>query len=601
MATTTQLPRIAEFVDRIGGLGAKQRGMRIEANDWNALVDVLKGVLEIERTQEDTTQSTLDQRYALRDHEHLGQVTMAWLDPALQASLAQTTGSPSRQALAELQQKVDSLGAEVARLTAQIATQQQAIDRFAVNDVDRAKMLGGFETRFAGVENLRTQVTGLAAQFDGFRANVDTVLDLKKSLSDASGAPIDVAKLRQDVSDLGALRDNLKGADGNLLRLRDVELQLKELSDATGLSGAGALDARIGKAVSDTEGRLNQRVDDRTNSVRQDLLTAQAASTTKIAADANAAVTTALGNVEPTITAKVGEAEARLTATLKDNVATSVKAAQDSITAATSALVDQRIAAVSDQVKQAVAAARTDLATSLRNDLSEQLSTSVQAQVAAVEARLTARLNDADTRQQAFQTQLRADMQQSIADQITGAKTDLGAELDAQAAQNRQAITTEVGARVADAMTAAGPGIDAKITASVTAQVGNLDARVGTAVTTALRTLPDQITSAVKLEVAALDVAGKLQTTSDALTAQFGSEMNQAVAAEQTRSTTALNAAMTQLRGETATAVKTGSDDAFQRASALVSSMKGDVQQISEKLTAEVKRLDTKIGTLGRG
>jgi hypothetical protein len=29
--------------------------------------------------------------------------------------------------------------------------------------------------------------------------------------------------------------------------------------------------------------------------------------------------------------------------------------------------------------------------------------------------------------------------------------------------------------------------------------------------------------------------------------------------------------------------------------------MKGDVQQISEKLTAEVKRLDTKIGTLGRG
>ena len=596
MAATTQLPKIAEFVDRIGGLGAKQRGMRIEANDWNALVDVLKGVLEIERAQEDTTQSALDQRYALRDHEHLGQVTMAWLDPALQASLAQTTGSPARQSLAELQQKVDSLAAEVARLTTRVSTQQQAIDRFAVNDVDRAKALGAFETRFAGIENLRTQVTGLAAQFDGFRTNVNTVLDLKKSLSDASGAPIDVAKLRQDVTDLGVLRENLKGADGNLLRLRDVELQLKELSDAAGVSGAGALDARIGKAASEVEGRLSQRVDDRTNSVRQELLAVQATAAGKIEADATAAVTAALGNVEPTITAKVAEAEARLTAALNDNVATSVKAAQDSITAATSTLLDQRVAAVSDQVKAAAAAARTDLATSLRNDLSAQISTSVQQQAAAIEARLTARLNDADTSQQAFQTQLRADMQQSLAAQITAAKTELGAKLDAQAAQNRQAIATEVAARVSDAMTAAGPGIDAKIAAGVTAQLGNLDARVGTTVTAALRTLPDQISSAVKLEIAALDIAGQLQKTSDRLTAQFRSEVNQAITDEQARSTTALAAAMTQLRGETAAAVKSGSDDAFQRTSTLVTSMRGDVQRVSDQLVTEVKRLDLKIG-----
>ena len=596
MAATNQLPKIAEFVDRIGGLGAKQRGMRIEATDWNALVEVLKGVLEIERAQEDTTQPLLDQRYALRDHEHLGQVTIAWLDPALQASLAQTTGSPARQALAELQQKVDSLGTEVARLTERVSAQQQVIDRFAVNDVDRAKTLGAFETRFAGVENLRTQVTGLAAQFDGFRANVNTVLELKKSLSDVSGAPIDVAKLRQDVNDLGALRENLKGADGNLLRLRDVELRLKELSDAGGLSGAGALDARIGKAAAEVEGRLNQRVDDRTNSVRQDLLAAQVAASAKIEADAKAAVTVALGTVEPTITTKVAEAEARLTTSLKDNVATSVKAARDSITAATATLVDQRVAAVSDQVKSAVTAARTDLSTSLRNDLSAQISTSVQAQAAAIEARLTTRLNDADTRQQAFQTQLRADTQKSMTEQITATKTELGGKFDAQAAQNRQAITTEVAARVSDAMTAAGPGIDAKIAAGVTAQIGNLDARVGTAVTTALRTLPDQISSAVKLEITTLDIAGQLQKTSDRLTGQFRNEMNQAITAEQSRSSTALTAAMTQLRGETATAVKSGSDDAFQRASTLVTTMKGDVQRVSDDLGVQVRRLDARIG-----
>jgi hypothetical protein len=595
MATSTQLPNIAKFADRIGGLGAKQRGMRIEANDWNTLIDVIKGVLEIERAQEDTTQSSLDQRFAPRNHEHLGHVTTAWLDPALQASFAQSVSGPTRVALADLQQKVDSLRSEVARLTTHIAAQQQVIDRFAVNDVDRAKVLSGFETRFAGIENLRTQVTGLSAQFDGFRANVNTVLDLKKSLSDAAGARIDVAKLRQDVTDLGALRENLKGADGNLLRLRDVELNLKELSDAVGVAGPGALEARIAKTAGEVEARLNQRVDDRTNAVRQDVLAAQAASAAKVEADSKATVAAALANVEPTLTAKVAEAETRLTTKLKGDIAASVKTARDDITAATATLLDQRLATVSDHIKTAVTAARTDLATSLRTELSAQLSANVQAQVGGVETRLTARANDADARQTTFQTQFRADMQRSVADQIAAAKTELGGKLDAQVTQTHQALSAEVATRVADAMTAAAPGIDAKIAAGVTAQIGNLDGRVSQAVTAALHTLPDQITSAVKLVVAALDVAGQLQKASDRLTTQFRSEMNQAITDQQVRSTAAVNAAVAQLRGETAAAVQAGSDGAFQRASDAIAGARSDLKQLSDKVTSEVRRLDAKI------
>jgi len=43
---TNQLNRIALLVDKVTPVGNKQRGMRIEADDWNTLVDVALGILQ---------------------------------------------------------------------------------------------------------------------------------------------------------------------------------------------------------------------------------------------------------------------------------------------------------------------------------------------------------------------------------------------------------------------------------------------------------------------------------------------------------------------------------------------------------------------------
>ena len=53
MPATNQLSKIVDLVDRVSKLDGKQRGMRIEADDWNALVGVLQGMLEVDRAQED--------------------------------------------------------------------------------------------------------------------------------------------------------------------------------------------------------------------------------------------------------------------------------------------------------------------------------------------------------------------------------------------------------------------------------------------------------------------------------------------------------------------------------------------------------------------
>src|SRR6478736_4775376 len=97
--STTQLDRIAQLVDKITPVGNKQRGMRIESDDWNTLVDVALGILQLDRL--------LEQRFALKDHVHLGEVSIAWLDADLQSRLGGATAAVStRQALADMDQKI---------------------------------------------------------------------------------------------------------------------------------------------------------------------------------------------------------------------------------------------------------------------------------------------------------------------------------------------------------------------------------------------------------------------------------------------------------------------------------------------------------------
>ncbi len=597
MAVTNQLPRIADLTGRIGSLGGKQRGMPIEAADWNALVDVLRGMLEIDRSQEDSAQSTLEQRFALKVHEHLGQVTMAWLDPALQATVNQTSDTGSRVVISDLRQKVDGLGTEVARLTSQLADQQRLIDRFTVNDSDRGRTLQAFDTRFAGVESVKTQVTGISAQLDALNKNVTTVLDLKKSLSDAAGAPIDVGKLKQQVVDLQKLSENFNGADGHPVRLLDVELKFKDLSDAVGLAGKGALDTRLAAASADLEARVNQRADDKLSVFQQQILTSQAQSVAKVTADSKAAVAAALAGNNQAIAAKSAESEARINVSVKDTVTASVKAAQDAITVSTNSAIDQRFAAIPDQVKTAVGAAQTATETRLRADFSSLIDTTVRSQVTAAESRVNTRATDAETKQAAFQKQLQADVQATINAQIATERTALSSSFNAQAAQAQQTIATQVASSVNDAIGRVSTNITAQITDGLNQRTGDLDTRVGRAVTTALQTLPSTIDSTVKQQIAGLDVAGQLQASKTAVITQFRGELNQAMSDQQVRSTAAVSAAITQLRGETATAVKSGSDSAFQRASDLISGVRTDVTTLSTRVNTEVARVDSRITT----
>lgn len=586
MAATNQLQKIAALVDRLQPIGNKQRGMPIQAEEWNALVEVLSGILEIDRAQEENAQASLDQKFAPLVHEHLGQVGVTWLDATLQTAVSGGSGDvPTRLVLTDMARKLASLGTQVALLTTTTEDQRRLLDGFSANDVDRAKALRDFDTRFAGVENLKTSVTGLASQIDGLKTSLNTVLDLRSSLRDPTGAPIDVGKIRQELTDLEGLRDNLKGVDGTLVRVRDLQLKLNEVSDVVGVGGAGGLEGRLTQLSNELEGRLNTRVDTKIGDVQTQLRTENGEAIDKARGDLTGLVNTARADLEASVTAQVRDSEGRSNAAATTAITTALQAFRTENSGIITAVVDQRLAALPDQIKAAVASSTDLLAAALRTEFTATITSQVQAQATTLNTKIDARLADVQNQMNVFRQDVQNTIKSTVADAADTITANLNNSLTSQLAQARQGIEAELDGRVKTAIDASDATLDARIDANLDQRLSTLDTRIATAVTQGLRNLPSQIGAEVKSQLAAVNIDGQIQDSTARLTQQFRSELAQAVADQQARTSSSINDAVQTMRGEIAVAQKNSTDAAVARAGSLVSALRGELNKsIDERL-----------------
>jgi len=604
MAAIRPLSRIADLVERLAPLNGKQRGMPIEHQEWNTLIDVVQGLLEIDRAREEGDRADLENRFALRSHEHLGQVNGAWLDADLQAGLGGGGGGPSvRAALADTESKVGSLGDAVARLTNRLEEQQKALDRFSVSDSDRSRALRDFDARFAGVENLRTLVATVNGQVTSLGTQVNTVLELRKSLSDPEGNPIDVARIGQDVRDLQRLGTSLNGIDGKPVRMLDIELRLKEMADATGIGASGGLDGRLNVLATDMEDRVGSRVDANVSALRADVLARQAEASEQTKADLIATQQADRAAVDQALTSRIADTETRLTTSLASSLTTGFEAARVEIAAATTATIDLRLADVPGQVKEAITAERPAIEAALSNSLASELTATVNAQVAAAETRLDARSAATETRLIALQDQAQTATRTNLDDAVSRLSADLATNLDARLARARTAIDAGLDARLEAANNELAAGVDAKLRAGIDRSLADLDTRVDGSVADALKTLPEQVNDAVRLEVALVDVAGPVQSSASAVTDQLRAELTRAIADQQARTSGAVDGVLSQLRGELSAAVNSGVATASQNASTAIGSLRDEIKggfrddlaKLDIKLANENKRLDVRI------
>jgi uncharacterized small protein (DUF1192 family) len=551
------LERIAALIDRLGPLAGKSRGMRIEADEWNALVEILQGLLQVERVQEQTNASHLEERFALKSHEHLGEVSAAWLDADLQAKLGGGDGSVStRSALAEISSRIASLNTEVGRLTALLDSHGKLIDRSQVEELDRSRKLKQFDDRFAGVENLRTLVSTLSNDVTGVKSNVDTVLQLRESLRDVTGAPIDVSKMRQELTDVQTLRENLKGVDGQLLRLRDVEIKLREISDSVGVGGAGGLDARIGAIVAGTEQRLNTRVDERAAGLKSELDATVVASENRLKGQLASSVDSSNSTLQQSVIVQVEAAEGRITTLTGSRIAQSSADTEGRALAATTSLVESKFALVPDQVRTIATGLVNEARNGLREDLRVSLTEFLNTRITDVDGRLSGRADAVDTKVAAIEASVPAivDVQLNTFGRQMEARldTNLAAGIERARIQLRDELGGVVRGSVIDSL----GNLDSRIVATVDDRLSGLDARIGQAVTVATSNLSQDVSTEVTRQLVTVDVAGQISAANTTLAQQLRAEQTQAIATAQVQNSAAVSNAVGLLRSEI-TAVRT--------------------------------------------
>jgi hypothetical protein len=374
MAAANQLDRIAALAAALAPLAGKQRGMRIEADDWNALVAAVKGILEIDRSQEEGRRAALADAYAPRAHEHLGTVSVAWLAADLQSRIGDASSGVSLLAtVGDLRRRLEASEQEVARLTAAIEDIQRRFDRSTVDDVDRTNRLRGYEDRLTGIEDLKVTVGGMTGTIDALRPRIDDVLALQAHLTDAQGNPVDIGVLQGQIQDLQVLRESLVGSTGEPLHLLDFETQITDLKHQLDQTTAGGIDQRLSTLTDELQGRLTTQLDERATTLRTDLTgeiqAGRDASTEQLRRELDAARVT----IDETLTAKVGEAETRLTATLDARDQQLTAAIRADVTASTQAQIDAGLATLPGIVDSRITVAEGRLGGVIDQRLNDRL------------------------------------------------------------------------------------------------------------------------------------------------------------------------------------------------------------------------------------
>jgi hypothetical protein len=330
VATTGRLERIAALNDLLTGLAGRQRGEPIEAAQWNTIVEVLQGILGIDVAQETGLAQSLADSYAPADHEHLGRVSLAWLDADLQDRLVTGGGAGPvsvRGTLTDVSARMGDLSGVVSTLSTQLETIQKRADDSAVDELTRSSKLRTFEARFTGVEDLRALVISVSAEFQDLGPKVQAVLDLRSQLTNDAGEPINVREVAAHVSGLDtALSAATSGVAGETLRMRDLQLAIQELEDISGV-GAGGLDQRFATLGAQLQATLDSRLDERLGAQQQDV---------------SALIDQRFGTLEQTVDEKLAGAVDTVTQQVLDQAA-------DKITETVLAKVNDQVRSIVDE------------------------------------------------------------------------------------------------------------------------------------------------------------------------------------------------------------------------------------------------------------
>lgn len=236
MPTVAELERVAALIERLQPLAQAQRGELIRAEEWNTVVDA---VIALARAIVADRQQP-----SLPAHEHLDQVSLSWLDPALRrlierGPLAEPAALAEVQALDRRAKRLEQRAADLDAAMREVRTRAEEV---VTRDLRRERTVVELGQRLERVPDAAEAVRDLRGSLDDLRADIATAAEASERLQ-LDGEPIDVGALVQRVGQLDQLRQRLTLPDGQMLDALALEQRFESLRN--GVVGRDELDERL--------------------------------------------------------------------------------------------------------------------------------------------------------------------------------------------------------------------------------------------------------------------------------------------------------------------------------------------------------------------
>lgn len=562
MATSGSSAFFAELAARLRPLGEKARGMRLTADDWNSLVGVMvDALLKIGRAQ-DETRAELDRSYAPIHHEHIGEVTHAWLDPALLKEIAEGSGSQAindrldalqkqiddcRQFSNDARAKADSFGNTVAWQETQIIELQNRL-----NGLDNFRpMLDQVTIR---MDAIAANHTSFRRVHNSFKTEVTSLAELRGQLTDAGGAPIDVSGLAQRVTELDSLRDHLAGVDGTPIRVRDLQSQLFELADRP--AGGEELDRRLADIRAELT-QVEQETEARHQILRGELTTASSEAIAELKAGLDRAAADSRSAAVEATADLVRAAETRLATSFIDEIGTTRTTLAATLRQQAATVVDERLAGLDTRIEGLIGTRATQLSTQLSDQIRTSLDTRLAQGMADATGRIDTKFAEVETRLTATAQSIPQQITQGLASVESTLRTRVDSQIRTKTTAMNEALTRQINQKVTTGINAGLVDVRAASSQAVADRLADLDTRIAASVSSATRTLPDQIAVTVDTRLQQANISGQIDAAKFELRNQLRTEIATTAATLQQNNVTALSSAVVNLRSEFATAPAT--------------------------------------------
>jgi len=452
MASTAQLERVRVLVERLAPLSNAQRGELIRADDWNALVSAL---VDVARALLDPTAA------GVPTHEHIDQVTLAWLHPTLRVLVDKSVaGSADAATIAEIQRNIKRFADRSDRTDAGLTEVRTLLADVRSSDTVRGAQVNTLAQAVTAATRSREELLELRTTLGSIQTDVKTVGDIRANLTE-NGQLIDVRSLRQRITSVEDLRTRLTLPSGQLLDAVSIEDRFSRIGNGV-VTRDDLRNALSAATLSISDERAASIRDSVTASVRSSVET----SINELGDRVRAETSTRLAGVEATARTAATGAVGELRTAILDAAKTDATRALTTRTDELTATLGQRLASVEGTLRTAIDDKAVQLAATLGTRIDQQgaqlgtrlapLETSLAASAGRV-TQLETRGTQSDEQLRALDTRLLALDRTRAGDRAT-LDTRI-TELSAQQTQRTQAVDSR--------FTQLDAAIQARITAGI--------------------------------------------------------------------------------------------------------------------------------------